>query len=451
MKTAIDSKPVNVSTGLPRARARFLAQAIELEEQGISGIIKVSIYTIVGLIVSILVWMSVTEVSEVTTAGGRVIPVGHIHNIQHLEGGIIGDILVQDGDRVEAGELLVNFSPPSSQSEFEQLVIRQVIYQLDLERMAALKQKRDPDFSEHTVSYPKLTANASETLRTQLASYKSELEVINSRIEQRASELQLQKNQVIVLAREASLMQRQVDIRKKLAARQAISQADLLTVQSEHASIESDLRSAKDSVSVATRALQGERRHRDEVVAIHEREVEREVAAAESQLAEVERALVKAKDKVDRLNIYSPVGGIVQGLAFSTINAVVKPGEVMMKIIPVDDEMMVESRVMPDEVGYIYRGQKAQISVDSYDSSRYGSIVGSVRQISPTTYLDENANPYYKVKVELEKSWLGAQPGHMTVIPGMTVQVDIITGSKTILEFLLKPVTRGFQSAFQQR
>ena len=179
--------------------------------------------------------------------------------------------------------------------------------------------------------------------------------------------------------------------------------------------------------------------------------MEREAAAAENELAKVDSALVKAKDKVDRLNVYSPVKGIVQGLSVTAINAVVRPGEVIMQIVPVEDEVIIESRLMPDEVGYVRLGQVADIRVDSYDSSRFGTLKGSVRQISPSTYLDEKANPYYKVKVGLDKSWLGELEGQMAVIPGMTVQVDIITGSKTIMQYLLKPVTRGFQSAFTQR
>ncbi|MFK7977240.1 MAG: HlyD family efflux transporter periplasmic adaptor subunit, partial [Halioglobus sp.] len=167
--------------------------------------------------------------------------------------------------------------------------------------------------------------------------------------------------------------------------------------------------------------------------------------------AEVETALVKARDKVDRLQVYAPVTGIVQGLVVNTISAVVRPGEVIMQIVPVEDEMIVESRLMPNEVGYVHSGQLAEVKVHSFDSSRFGALQGTVRQISPSTYLDEQANPYYKVKVGLDKSWLGEREGEMAVIPGMTVQVDIITGSKTIMEYLMKPVSRGFQSAFQQR
>ena len=437
--------------GLPRARARFLAQAIQLEENGISNIIEIAIYSILGLIVAILGWMSLTEISEVTVAPGKVVPVGYIHNIQHLEGGLVGSIEVQEGDRVAAGDLLLTFAPPASQSNFEQLAIRKVILEFDLARLAALRQNTDVDFGIVGAPYPELAAKAQEAFRTQVASYNSELDVINARIEQRKSELQRQQNQVAELENEMKLLQQQVDIRQKLAETKVISQSDLLRVQSEYASMTSRMRSARDSVSVASNTLAEEYKHRDETIAAHRNQIEQEAARAQNELAEVASALVGAKDKVDRLKVYAPVAGIVQGVSVTAVNAVVRPGEVIMQIVPVDEELIVESRLMPDEVGYIRVGQTADVRVDSYDSSRYGSIHGLVRQISPSTYLDEHANPYYKVKVGLDKSWVGEQAGQMAVIPGMTVSVDIITGSKTIMQYLLKPVSRGFQSAFTQR
>lgn len=451
MKDKAHVNKSEVHAGVPRARARFLAQAIELEEQGISNIIEVAIYSILALIAAIILWMSFTEISEVTLADGKVVPVGYIHNIQHLEGGLISAIHVSDGDRVEAGDLLVNFAPPSSQSDFDQLQIRKVILEFDLARLAALRDNRELDLGHTGDAYPQLAMKTEDAFRTRRASYDSELQVVDARIRQRKSELNRQRNQVMVLEQETMLLQKQVDIRSTLAKRHAISQADLLRIQSEHASMASDLRAARDSVSVAQSALNEEIEKRKETVAVQENEIEQQANHTQSELAKVEAALVKAQDRVDRLRVYAPVTGIVQGVAVTAINAVVQPGEVILQIVPVDDEMIVESRVLPNEVGYIRSGQVADVKVDSYDSSRYGSLTGVVRQISPSTYLDENANPYYKVMVELEKSWLGEQAGQMAVIPGMTVQVDIITGSKTIMEYLLKPVTRGFQSAFTQR
>ncbi|MFT6052358.1 MAG: adhesin transport system membrane fusion protein [Halioglobus sp.] len=451
MDAKSNRKNTTDNTGLPRARARFLAQAIQLEEEGVSDILKVAIYTIMGLLIAIIVWMSLTRISEVTVTNGKVVPMGYMHNIQHLEGGIVKDILVRDGDHVTKGDLLVQFSPPASQSDLDQLNMRWATLKFDLARLTALRGSTDPLFSEKLQEYPVLLAEEEETIRIQLSSYQSELRVIDTRIKQRESELQRQKNQVTELEKETALLQKQVDIRNILADKNAISETDLLSVRSQHASLQSNLMSVKDGVYVALLALEEERKRRDEVLARHSREMEEEASGVSSQLADIESALIKARDKVDRLNLYAPVTGIVQGLAVTTINAVVRPGEVIMVVVPVDDEMIVESRLLPNEVGYVHSGQIADVKVHSYDSSRFGTLKGTVRQISPSTYLDEQANPYYKVKVELDKAWLGSRKGEMAVIPGMTVQVDIITGSKTIMEYLMKPVTRGFQTAFQQR
>ena len=412
---------------------------------------KSAVYVIMGMMVAVIIWMSVTRVSEVTVTSGEVVPVGYIHNIQHLEGGIIGNILVRDGDRVAAGDLLVQFSPPATQSELNQLEIRRITLELDLARLDALSNEGVPVFEGDFKGFPELVGEEREALRIQRERNASELRVVEARIKQRRSELQRQRNQVVELEKETALLQQQVDIRSKLAEKNAISQTDLLRMKSEHASLQSELKSAKDGVSVAWLALEEERKRRDETLARQRKEIEDESAQAHVALAEVESALVNARDKVDRLQVYAPVNGIVQGLAVNTINAVVRPGEVIMQIVPVEDEMIVESRLMPNEVGYVHSGQVADVKVHSYDSTRYGTLKGTVRQISPSTYLDEQANPYYKVKVGLDKSWLGPHEGEMAVIPGMTVQVDIITGSKTIMEYLMKPVTRGFQTAFQQR
>lgn len=451
MSEAIKNRHSGSGAGMPRARARFLAQAIQLEEEGISATLKYSVYSIMGLLLLIVIWMSLTEVSEVTITQGKVVPIGYIHNIQHLEGGIVNNIHVIDGDRVEAGDLLISFAPPATESDFDQLVIRKVFVDLDLARLSALRDGTDFQVPDGLDDYPLLAAKEREATETQRSSYRSELDVIDARIEQRSSELRRQSNKVLVLEEEVALLKKQVDIRSELAKKNAISQSDLLSVKSQHAALVTDLREAQDNVVVASVALEEERKRSTEALARHRKEIEVEAAIAQTQLAEVEAALIKAKDKVDRLKVYAPVSGIVQGLAFTTINAVVRPGDVIMQVVPVDDEMIVESRLMPDEVGYITPGQVAEVKIDSYDATRFGTIKGTVTQISPSTYLDEEANPYYKVKVSLEKAYMGRQKGEMDVIPGMTVQADIITGSKSIMEYLMKPVTRGFSNAFQQR
>ncbi len=450
MNQKTENDPGDRQMGLPRARARFLAQAIELEEEGVSGAVRGAVFFSFFLLIAVITWMTVTAVNEMSVSRGEVVPAGYIHNIQHLEGGIVNEIAVHDGDFVKKGDLLVGFAPPATQSEYDQLAIRRATLLLDLERMQAIESGKAPDFGDLGKKYPELARKQLESYRAQRSSFENEMAVVSAQINQKSSELLRQKNQIEVIEKEIDLLNKQVRMRQELADKRIVSQTDLLAMQSNLASAESGLKSVKDGVVVASMALEEAKKRRAEVASGHKRDLKVEATVVASRLAEMNESLVKAKDKVSRLKIAASVSGIIQGLAVTGINEVVKPGATILQIVPVDDDLIVEARVLPNEIGHIQAGQKAEIKVDSYDSARFGLVKGIVKQLSPSTYLDEKMNPYYRAKIELEKSYVGSNPDQMKIIPGMTVQVNIITGSKTIMEYLLKPVTRGFDGAFKE-
>jgi membrane fusion protein, adhesin transport system len=436
---------------LPRARARFLAQAIQLEEEEVSDIVKAAIYFSLFLFIAIITWAALTSVNEVTVAKGEAVPDGYIYNIQHLEGGIVSEIAVRNGDPVQPGDLLIRFALPVSKADYEQLQIRKATLVLNLERLTAIEEDRKPNFGNIGKQFPDLAAKEMASYYAQIASTNSELNVLKTQTSQRKSELLQQKNQVKALEKEIGLLQKQVDMRETLAAKHIVSQTDLLNTKSQLASRESQLKSIQDGISVASMALQEAINHRHEIIANHKKEAEFEATEVAGQLAEVEKSLVKAQDRVKRLDLYAPISGIIKGIAVTSINAVVQPGEVIMQIVPVKDDLIVEARILPEEIGHIHIGQPAEVKVNSYDASKYGHVNGEVKQISASTYLDEKMNPYYRARIELEKNYVGADPQQMKIIPGMTVQINIITGVKSILDYLLKPVTRGFRNAFQER
>ncbi len=450
--TKTTGQSANKSIGtLPRARARFLAQAIQLEEQGVSSVIKAAIYFSLFLFVAIIIWSAVTTVNEVTIAKGEVVPTGQINDIQHLEGGIVSEIVVRNGDQVKPGDSLIRFALPVSQADYEQLQVRKASLSLKLERIRAVEESRKPDFADTGEHYPNLAAKEMASYYAQIASVASELEVLKAQTSQRKSELNRQKNQVKALKKEIGLLQKQVDMREKLAAKHVVSQTDLLVNKSRLASTESQLKSVEDGIAGASMALEEAKNRRQEIFDKHKKENEFEVAEVAGKLAEVEKSMVRAADRVNRLDLFAPIAGIIQGISITGTNAVVQPGNVILQIVPVDGDVIIEARVVPEDIGHISVGQYAEVKIDSYDTSKYGFVAGKVKQISPSTYLDEKMNPYYLVQIELEKNYVGDNPERMKVIPGMTVKVNIITGTKTILDYLLKPVSRGFKNAFRER
>ena len=170
-----------------------------------------------------------------------------------------------------------------------------------------------------------------------------------------------------------------------------------------------------------------------------------------SELAQVEQALANLTDRVERLDVRSPVRGIVTSLRTLTISSVIQPGEVLMEIVPIGDELVVEAKVSPNDIGHVEPGQSADVRVSSYDFSRFGAVSGTVRQISATTFVDEQLMPYYRAVIALDQDFVGDVDGVNPIIPGMTVQADIKTGSKSILDYLLRPVYRGLNSSFRER
>ncbi len=240
-------------------------------------------------------------------------------------------------------------------------------------------------------------------------------------------------------------------IRSKGVNSQLVARTELLSTQTRLAETQRELRTVRDGIIVARSALDEATQRRLELDTRFKKDTEIEAGKVMSQLAEVEQTLVRLRDRASRLNVRAPVDGIVQELSITRINAVVEPGQVIMQLVPVNDELIVEARIPPTEIGHVHIGQPADVRVDSYNTSRYGSATGTVRRISASTYLDERRNPYYRAEIELEKDYVGDNPEQFRIIPGMMVEADIKTGAKTILDYLLRPVTRGFSNAFRER
>ncbi len=176
-----------------------------------------------------------------------------------------------------------------------------------------------------------------------------------------------------------------------------------------------------------------------------------EMGMAGAELAEVEETIARVRQLVTRLDVRAPIRGLIQDLQFRTVGAVVAPGGVLMQMVPIDDVLQVETRVATRDIGHVRVGQPVTVKVSTYDFARYGTIDGMLHSVSPTTLIDEDDEPYYKALVTLATNHVGKFPGRNPVLPGMTVQADVVTGEKTILQYLLKPIYVSFEGALRER
>jgi len=439
------------TAGLPRARARYLNQAIQLEETTPTKLINIAIIFSAVLLVALVLWAHFTHIKEVAVTQGEVIPADLIHNVQHLEGGIISEIMIRNGDLVKKGDTLLRFSPPAAMSELEQMKIRYSSLTLQQERLHALIENRELNFGEVALAYPDITQHQKTIYHAQLNSQLQKIVVIDKQILQKISEEKRSLNQSVIMKKEVALLEEQVTIRKRLNKTGVVARDELLTTQIQLSESLREYRQIQDDYLVAKTTLAEVTQRRKDVEFQFLKDTHVESGQITNELAEVEQTLIRLIDRANRLNVVSPVSGIVQALSINSINAVVEPGKVILRIVPLDDELIVEARILPKDIGHVHIGQNADVKIDSYDSSRFGSIEGTVKHISATTYLDEKNNPYYRAEITLSKSWVGDNPEIMKIIPGMTVATNIETGAKSILAYLLRPVSRGLDNAFTER
>lgn len=436
---------------LPRARARYIAQSIQLEESDAPYVVSVGIAATVVLVVAFVIWTYITPVNEVAISEGKVVPHGNNHIVQHFEGGIVEDILVHDGELVKQGDVLMEVSPIAVESEYDQLRSRSSALYLKQIRLQALLLQEPPVFDKYADKYPDLARSEYEAYIAQSKSHLAQVQTAKSKVQQRRQELKREIAKSSALKQELEVLQEQVKIRTGLVKKGVVSKTDLLDHQAELADVRTEYIQSSANVDVVRRSIHEAESmlHETEERFIEQTKLETTQVAAE--LAELKEQLVKFGDRVDRLRIRAPVSGYVSNLSVNTIRSVIEPSQVLMEVVPVDKELVVESKVSTQDIGHVHIGQDAVVKVGSYDPQRFGTINGKVEKISPSTYLDEENQPYYKAQIVLAKKYLGQQPGKYKLIPGMTVTADIRTGEKTVLDYLLKPVYRGFQNAFQER
>ena len=371
--------------------------------------------------------------------------------VQHLEGGIVKEIVVRDGEIVKEGEVLIRISPTATESEFQQLQARRAILELQVIRLNAVLNDKVPAFEKYQKSYPDLVSSEKEIYYAQLKTHRSQLNLADTKIKQRQEELAREKNKVSYLNRELKVLRQQANMRKDLVDRGLVSRAEYLERKGEMAETETQYQQSLSNVLVSKESLAEAQQALVELDNQYYESIKKEIGKVSGELIELNKTLLKFEDRVSRLEITSPVSGVVTGLSINTIQSVIKPGETVMEIVPAGDELIVESRVNTSDIGHVYIGQEAEVKINSYDPHRFGTVMGKVRQISASTFLDEQQVPYYRAKIALEMDYLHAKDGKYKIIPGMTVQADIKTGEKSVLDYLLKPIYRGFQNAFQER
>lgn len=432
-------------------QSRYLSQAIQLEERTNPVINQLLMYAISFGVIGFIGWATLTNINEMAHTPGEVVPRGLQQVVQHLEGGIATGILVKEGDFVEKGQALMTIDGTGSKEDLERALSKQVTLNMQEERLRAFLEGREPNFESFSTFAAKAAIKDQEAFFEGMVESRSEeRKIIAEQIRQKRQTIGTLQAELRTARDNYNITNQLYQKRSNLHKKGYVSDVQLLQTEQELNAIKGQMDQSKSRIGVAESEI-AEFENRLKSVDARQKDDSHErldqLLADKAQNIEL---IEKLRDRVKRLQVTSPARGVVKGLAVTTIGAVIQPGQVLMEIVPMDEELMVQVKIPPQHIGHLKTGQDVQVKFSSFDFARYGFVPGKIQQISATTFNGQNGERYYQGIVELERNYVGDDKRNL-VLPGMTVMADIVTGRKTVLQYLLKPIHNSLKTAFTER
>jgi membrane fusion protein, adhesin transport system len=398
----------------------------------------------------LIVWACFAHVQEVTRGDGKVISSKQLQIVQSLDGGVVSEILVREGQVVEAGQLLLKIDETRATSGVRESAAQGFALRAKQARLRALAEG-----SAFKAPAMKNGAEEARILDEERRLYDSKLSELNNllginqqQLSQRRQELGEMQARKASADRSLALNQQELAKTKPLLATGAVSEVDILRLDREVSRSRGDSEQAASQIARVQAAIMEAQRKIQETELSFRNEARRDLADVMGKLNALTEGAVALTDRVNKSNVKSPVRGRVQRLFANTVGGVVQPGKDIVEIVPLDDQLVLEAKVAPRDIAFIRPQQAATVKFTAYDFSVYGGLDAKVENISPDTIVDERGNAFYLVRVRTTQANFNDK---MPIMPGMTAEVDILTGNKTVMSYLLKPVLKGKAYALSER
>ncbi|RAU18408.1 HlyD family type I secretion periplasmic adaptor subunit [Nitrincola tibetensis] len=423
------------------------AQWAHIQQEPVRG--RRLLYVMACILILLIIWSAFAPLDEVARGDGKVIPSQQLQIIQSLDGGIVEGILVREGEIVEPGQTLIKIDPTRFISSFRESRAQFLALSAEVARLRALTDGVEPDFSaELELEAPEIVALERRLYFSNLEELSEQSGIFEQQLAQRQQDLREARAARDQYARSLSLSSRELDVTRPLLSSGAVSDVDIIRLEREVSNARGELNRAEAAISRASSAIEEARNKIREAQLNTSNKWRAQLSESRARLEALTEAETGLADKVTQTDIRSPVRGTVQRLFVNTVGGVVTPGRDIVEIIPLDDALIIEARIQPKDIAFIRPGQQAMIKFTAYDFAIFGGLIAEVQHISADTITDEKDNTYYLVRLQTHTSGFADD---LLIIPGMTTQVDIMTGKKTVLEYLLKPVLRATSQAMTER
>lgn len=417
---------------------------------------RILVLLVGACIITFVLWAAFAEIDEIARGDGKVIPVSKTQIVQSSEAGIVQDIAVKMGQIVRKGDLIVQLNNTTTESTLGEVVAKARALGAKINRLE-LEEKGD---YSHDYTCPadvmavakSVCENETRLFSANKAAYENKLGVLHERMKQRQNEMSEANANIDRLVQNIAASNRQHDLYGPLAKKGLVAQTQLLQVESQLTDQEGQLKVYRESMDRLRGAIEEARLQVSEISLALRQQALTEKAQALAEQSVIDETIRGASDRVKRTDIRSPVDGIVNTLEVNTLGAYVDPGRVIAGIVPTADTLLIEARISPRDVAFVRRGQKAIVKITAYDFAIFGGLEGEVTNVSADSIVEkEKGETYYVVQVKTDKSELERNGKSYPIIPGMIASAEIMTGRKTVLSYLMKPINRARSEALSER
>lgn len=398
----------------------------------------------------LLIWASFGHIDEVVRGTGKVVPSRQIQVVQSLDGGIVKEILIRPGERVEVGQVLLRIDPTRYSSSLGENKAELLALKSKAARLQALASGEPFVVPEDVQAVaPQIVAMERRMWETRTQELNTTVNIARDQLRQRQQELRETQANRDQASASCSLTSEELAVTRPLLKSGAVSEVDLLRLQRDVARFCGEAKAAGAQIGRIQAAIQEADRKIQEAE-LNARNVARnELSEVRGKLGTLEQGKVALEDRVKLAEVRSPVRGTVNTLMANTVGGVVQPGKDILDIVPSDDSLLMEVQINPRDIGFLHFGQTAEVKFTAYDFAIYGGLQGKLEQIGANTVTDEKGNSFYVVKVRTERSHVGDDS--RPIIPGMQAEVHILTGKRTLMQYLLKPILRAKSNALTER
>lgn len=397
-------------------------------------------------------WASMAELDEVTRGEGTFIPAQKTQIIQNLEGGIITELMVQEGDIVEKGDILLRIDNSQATSNVKDSNEQLKILSATVKRLTAELNDTPLEYTEAEIeNAPDQVADQTSLFNARKLQQDAQIKVLENQSRQRRQEVAEVRSRIGQLRNSLALAREERNITKPLVDKGISPRLELIRIDRQVADLEGEIKTLRTSLPRLEGATLEAKQRINEMVLTTKAEVSDELNRSRAEMKSLSERVAAGVDTVQRTDIRSPVRGTIKELKRNTVGGVIRPGEDIVEIVPLDDTLLVEAKIRPSDRAFLRSGQKATIKVTAYDFSIYGGLEGKLERISASTIKDEEGESFYRVYLRTEDNKIVSKGKELEIIPGMTANVEILTGKKTVMDYLLKPILKARDSALREK